>query len=232
MPEEGLNFSKKSQILSFEEMERLIVILAKLGISKVRITGGEPFVRKDLIPFMKTVSGIEGIDKLSITTNGTGPLTQIAEMKAMGIYAVNLSLDCLDRDRFHKITRRDEFDQVMTYYRALLDADINTKINAVVMQDHNLDDIIPICELTKLDKVSVRFIEEMPFNGGSKGYTPIEWNHNKILDHIQTAYPDLIKIEDEKSSTSYNYQIPGAKGSIGIIPSYTRTICGSCDRIR
>ena len=219
MPEEGLNFSKKSQILSFEEMERLIVILAKLGISKVRITGGEPFVRKDLIPFMKTVSGIEGIDKLSITTNGTGPLTQIAEMKAMGIYAVNLSLDCLDRDRFHKITRRDEFDQVMTYYRALLDADINTKINAVVMQDHNLDDIIPICELTKLDKVSVRFIEEMPFNGGSKGYTPIEWNHNKILDHIQTAYPDLIKIEDEKSSTSYNYQIPGAKGSIGIIPS-------------
>ncbi len=232
MPEEGLNFSKKSQILSYEEMERLIVILAKLGISKVRITGGEPFVRKDLIPFMKTVSSIEGIDKLSITTNGTGPLTQIAEMKALGIHAVNLSLDCLDRDRFHKITRRDEFDQVITYYRALLDAEVNTKINTVVMQDHNLDDIIPICELTKLDKVSVRFIEEMPFNGGSKGYAPIEWNHNKILDHIQTAYPDLIKIEDEKSSTSYNYQIPGAKGSIGIIPSYTRTICGTCDRIR
>lgn len=232
MPEEGLNFSKKSQILTYEEMERLIVILAKLGISKVRITGGEPFVRKDLVPFMKTVSNIDGIDRLSITTNGTGPLNQIDELKAMGIHAVNLSLDCLDRERFHKITRRDEFEQVMTYYRALLDADINTKINAVVMQDHNLGDIIPICELTKLDKVSVRFIEEMPFNGGSKGYTPIEWNHNKILDHIQTAYPDLIKIEDEKSSTSYNYQIPGGKGIIGIIPSYTRTICGTCDRIR
>lgn len=232
MPEEGLNFSKKSQILSYEEMERLIVILAKLGISKVRITGGEPFVRKDLIPFMKTVSGIEGIDKLSITTNGTGPLTQIAEMKAMGIHAVNLSLDCLDRDRFHKITRRDEFDQVMTYYRALLDADVNTKINAVVMQEHNINDILPMCALTMEDKVSIRFIEEMPFNGGSKGYTPIEWNHNKILEHIKVAYPDLIKIEDHKNSTSYNYQIPGAKGSIGIIPAYTRTICGSCDRIR
>ncbi len=232
MPEEGLNFSKKSQILSYEEMERLIRILAKLGISKVRITGGEPFVRKDLIPFMKTVSGIEGIDRLSITTNGTGPLKQIDELKTMGIHAVNLSLDSLDRDRFHQITRRDEFEQVMTYYRALLDAGINTKINVVVMQEHNLDDILAMCALTVQDKISVRFIEEMPFNGGSKGYTPIEWNHNRILDHIKSAYPDLIKIADEKSSTSYNYRLPDAKGSIGIIPAYTRTICGSCDRIR
>lgn len=232
MPEEGLNFSKKSQILSYEEMERLIRILAKLGISKVRITGGEPFVRKDLLPFMKTVSDIDGIERLSITTNGTGPLSQIEELKTMGIHAVNLSLDCLDRERFHKITRRDEFKQVMTYYRTLLDADVNTKINAVVMQEHNLDDILPMCELTTKDKVSVRFIEEMPFNGGSKGYTPIEWNHNKILNHIQASYPDLEKIEDEKNSTSYNYRIPNAKGSIGIIPAYTRTICGSCDRIR
>lgn len=232
MPEEGLNFSKKSQILSYEEMERLIRILAKLGISKVRITGGEPFVRKDLLPFMKTVSDIDGIERLSITTNGTGPLSQIEELKAIGIHAVNLSLDCLDRERFHKITRRDEFEQVMTYYRTLLDAGVNTKINAVVMQEHNLDDILPMCELTTKDKVSVRFIEEMPFNGGSKGYTPIEWNHNKILNHIQASYPDLEKIEDEKNSTSYNYRIPNAKGSIGIIPAYTRTICGSCDRIR
>lgn len=232
MPEEGLNFSKKSQILSYEEMERLISILAKLGISKVRITGGEPFVRKDLIPFMKTVSEMKGIDKLSITTNGTGPLSQIEQLKSMGIHAVNLSLDCLNKDRFKTITRRDEFDQVMTYYHALLDAEINTKINAVVMQEHNLDDILPICELTNKDKVSVRFIEEMPFNGGSKGYTPIEWNYKKILTHIQSTYPDIIKLEDEQNSTSYNYQIPGSKGSIGIIPAYTRTICGSCDRIR
>lgn len=232
MPEEGLNFSKKSQILSYEEMERLIGILAKLGISKIRITGGEPFVRKDLVPFMKTVSAINGIDRLSITTNGTGPLKQIEDLKAMGIHAVNLSLDCLDRERFNKITRRDEFEQVMTYYEALLAAGINTKINAVVMQDHNLDDIIPMCELTQQHNVSVRFIEEMPFNGGSKGYTPIEWDHNKILEHIQATFPSLIKLEDEKNSTSYNYQIPGAKGSIGIIPSYTRTICATCDRIR
>ncbi len=232
MPEEGLNFSKKSQILSYEEMERLITILSKLGITKVRITGGEPFVRKDLIPFMKTVSSIKGIERLSITTNGTGPLKQIAKMKAMGIHAVNLSLDCLDRERFHQITRRDEFEQVMSYYHALLDAGINTKINAVVMQEHNLQDILPMCNLTVKDNVSVRFIEEMPFNGGSKGYTPIEWNHNKILEHIKATYPNLIKIEDEKNSTSYNYRIPEARGSIGIIPSYTRTICGSCDRIR
>ncbi|OEK05599.1 cyclic pyranopterin phosphate synthase MoaA [Roseivirga misakiensis] len=232
MPEEGLNFNKKSQILTYEEMERLIHILADLGISKIRITGGEPFVRKGLIPFMEKVSGIEKIDRLSITTNGTGPLDKIKNLKAMGIHSVNLSLDCLDKARFHKITRRDEYDQVMTYYRALLDAGINTKINAVVMQEHNLEDILPMCNLTHTDHVSVRFIEEMPFNGGSKGYKPIEWNHNKILAHIQSAYPDLEKLTDETNSTSLNYKIPSAQGSIGIIPAYTRTICGSCDRIR
>ncbi len=232
MPEEGLNFSKKSQILSYEEMERLISILANLGVSKVRITGGEPFVRKDLVPFMRAVTEIDGINKLSITTNGTGPLSQINELKHMGIHAVNLSLDCLDKDRFKAITRRDEFDQVMRYYHALLEAGIKTKINAVVMQEHNLEDILPMSELTLKDNVSVRFIEEMPFNGGSKGYTPIEWNYKKILNHIQSAHPNLIKLTDEQSSTSYNYQISGAKGSIGIIPAYTRTICGSCDRIR
>lgn len=232
MPEEGLNFSKKSQVLSYEEMERLIRILAGLGISKIRITGGEPFVRKDLISFMQIVSKMEGIEKLSITTNGTASLKTVQELKDLGIASVNLSLDSLDKQRFHSITRRDEFDQVMTYYETLLETGINTKINAVVMQEHNLSDILPMCALTRRDEVSVRFIEEMPFNGGSKGYQPIEWNYQRILEHIKVEYPDLIKLEDEQSSTSYNYQIPGAKGTIGIIPAYTRTICSSCDRIR
>lgn len=225
-------WAKKSEILSYEEMLRLTSILADLGISKVRITGGEPFVRKDLIPFMKNLKAIEGIDRLSITTNGTGPLKHIQDMKDMGVHAVNLSLDTLDANRFHKITRRDEFDTVWDYYKELLKAGIRTKINAVVMEEHNLDDILPMCELTKSDAVSIRFIEEMPFNGGAKGYQPILWNYQKIVDHIRSAFPDLTRLEDETSSTSYNYQIPGAKGSIGVIPAYTRTICSSCDRIR
>jgi len=232
MPEEGLPWSKKDQILSYEEMLRLVSILADLGISKVRITGGEPFVRKDLLPFMAELAKVPGIEKINITTNGTAPLAHIEAMKVIGIHSVNLSLDSLDAKRFHQITRRDEFDQVWTFYNALIANGMKTKINAVVMQEHNLADIIPMVALTQDDPVNVRFIEEMPFNGGSKGYQPIEWDYKKILAHIQTVYPDILRLNDEKTSTSYNYQIAGARGSFGVIPAYTRTICGTCDRIR
>ena len=232
MPAEGLPWHGKDQILSYEEMLRLVSILADLGISKVRITGGEPFVRKDLIPFMNELSQIQGIKKVNITTNGTAPLTQVAALKAMGINAVNLSLDSLDPQRFKAITRRDDFDKVWAFYQELLNQGITTKINAVVMEEHNLEDILSMSALTLTDPVSIRFIEEMPFNGGSKGYVPITWNYQKIIAHIKGQYPELERLNDEKSSTSYNYQVPGAKGTIGVIPAYTRTICGSCDRIR
>ncbi|MCE7991117.1 MAG: GTP 3',8-cyclase MoaA [Roseivirga sp.] len=232
MPEEGLNWSKKTEILSYEEMLRLVNILGELGISKVRITGGEPFVRRDLIPFMTDLVQVPGIEKVNITTNGTAPLKQIAAMKAIGINAVNLSLDSLDAERFKTITRRDEFDTVWAFYKELISQGMTTKINAVVMEGHNLGDLIPMSALTKTDPVSIRFIEEMPFNGGSKGYQPIEWNYRKIIEHIQTEFPDMERLKDEKSSTSFNYRIPGAKGTIGVIPAYTRTICGTCDRIR
>ena len=232
MPAEGLPWHAKDHILTYEEMLRLVSVLAGLGISKIRITGGEPFVRKDLIPFMRELVRVPGIEKLNITTNGTAPLKRVSALKALGINAVNLSLDSLDPKRFHTITRRDDFDKVWAFYCELLDQGIHTKINAVVMEEHNLDDILSMSALTIQDPVNIRFIEEMPFNGGSKGYTPITWNYKKIIKHIQTQYPDLERLNDEKSSTSYNYRIPGAKGSIGVIPAYTRTICGSCDRIR
>ena len=106
MPEEGLKWSTKDQILSYEEMLRLVSILADMGVSKVRITGGEPFVRKDLIPFMTELTQVPGINKVNITTNGTTPLRHIEAMRLIGIHSVNLSLDSLDRERFKKITRR------------------------------------------------------------------------------------------------------------------------------
>lgn len=232
MPEQGLAWTSKEQILSYEEMLRLVAILADLGISKVRITGGEPFVRKDLIPFMADLKGVSGIHQVNITTNGTAPLRHIEAMRLIGIDSVNLSLDSLDPQRFHQITRRDEFEQVWTFYRELLRQGMRTKINAVVMAEHNLDDILPMVKLTLKDKANIRFIEEMPFNGGNKSYQPIEWNYQKIIAHIQESFPELIRLKDEKSSTSYNYQIPGAKGSFGVIPAYSRTICATCDRVR
>ncbi|MDX1941815.1 MAG: GTP 3',8-cyclase MoaA [Saprospiraceae bacterium] len=232
MPEEGIKYVPKSDLLSYEEMLRLMQVLANLGIEKVRITGGEPFVRRDMMDFLRALRQIEGIRKINITTNGTLTAPLIPELKQLGIDSVNLSLDCLDRERFFQITRRDEFDTVMETFHLLIKHDIPTKINAVVMDGKNIEDLVPMVELTKQYPVSVRFIEEMPFNGEGSHYSVLVWNHKTILDYLKTYFPAIYKIPDPPHSTSYNYQIPGHQGTIGIIAAYTRTFCGTCNRIR
>jgi cyclic pyranopterin phosphate synthase len=150
----------------------------------------------------------------------------------MGIGTINLSLDTLDKERFNKITRRDQFDQVMDTFDALLEHGIKTKINAVVMEGQNIEDIIPMVALTQKHDVSVRFIEEMPFNGEGSHYPVLKWNHRKILDHIQEAFPSLEKLPDPPNATATHYQVPGYQGNVGIIAAYSRTFCGTCNRIR
>lgn len=232
MPEEGIKYLPKQALLTFEEIERLIRLLASLGVSKVRLTGGEPFVRSDLMELMTRIVETPGIKDVHLTTNGVFTAPHIPAMKKMGIASVNLSLDTLDAERFKIITRRDEFDAVMNSYHQLLEHQIPIKINAVVMEGKNIDDIIPLIELTKHHPVDVRFIEEMPFNGEGTHYPVLNWTHKKILDYIQWHYPSLVKLKDEAHSTSYNYTIPGYQGTIGIIAAFSRTFCGTCNRIR
>nr|WKN37933.1 GTP 3',8-cyclase MoaA [Tunicatimonas sp. TK19036] len=232
MPAEGISYVPKSQLLSYEEMERLIRLLAEMGISKIRITGGEPFVRRNLIDFLWRVHAIPGIEEVHITTNGVLTTPYVAELKNMGIASVNLSLDTFDRQRFLEITRRDEFERVLTCFHALLDHQIPTKINAVVMEGKNTQDIIPLTELTRQYPVSVRFIEEMPFNGEGSHYPVLVWTHRKILDVLKAQYPALEKLPDPPTSTSYNYRVPGHQGTVGIIAAFSRTFCGTCNRIR
>lgn len=232
MPEEGIKYLPKKELLTFEEIERLIRLLASMGISKIRLTGGEPFVRNDLMSLIKTISGIEGITNIHLTTNGilTGP--HISELKSLGIASVNLSLDTLDRERFKMITRRDEFEKTWKTFEQLVSYDIPVKINAVVMDGKNIDDIIPMVELTKNYPVSVRFIEEMPFNGEGNHYPTLTWTYKKIMDHIRAEYSTIQREEDPLYSTSYNYKVPGHLGSIGVIAAFSRTFCGTCNRIR
>jgi cyclic pyranopterin phosphate synthase len=156
----------------------------------------------------------------------------VPELKKLGIHSVNLSLDTLDRNRFFAITHRDEFPAVMETLEQLLKHGIDVKMNAVVMEGKNTDDIIPLVNLAKDLPVSVRFIEEMPFNGGDKHYTSLHWDHVRILDTIKAHFPAIQKLQDPAFSTSYNYQIPGHKGTVGIIAAYTRSFCGTCNRIR
>lgn len=232
MPESGIQYLPKKELLSFEEIERLIGLLAGMGITKVRLTGGEPFVRNDLMSLIARILETPGIKDLHITTNGVLTAPHVPELKKMGIASVNLSLDTLDKERFKLITRRDEFDPVMKTLHLLLQHEIPVKINAVVMEGKNIEDIVPLIELTRGHSVEVRFIEEMPFNGEGAHYTSLNWTHGRIFSYIREHYPAIIKIKDPEFSTSNNYAIPGHKGTIGIIAAFSRTFCGTCNRIR
>ncbi len=232
MPEDGLNWLSRKELMTYEEMLQSCALLVKMGIEKIRITGGEPFVRKDLMKLLKALSDLQGLRELTITTNGVLTAPFVPELKKIGIHSINLSLDTLDANRFFTITRRDEFGKVIETLEQLLKHDIEVKINAVVMDGKNTQDIIPLVELTKELPVSVRFIEEMPFNGDGHVYTGLQWDYIRILDEIKDKYPSIEKLADPIGSTSYNYHIPGHKGSIGIIAAYSRTFCGTCNRIR
>lgn len=218
--------------MTYEEMIRVCSILVRNGIEKIRITGGEPFVRKDIMQFLTALSKLSGLKQINITTNGVLTAPLIPDLKKIGIRSVNLSLDTLDRNRFFAITRRDELPQVMNTLEQLLHHGMETKINAVVMDGKNTDDIISLVKMTRDMPVGVRFIEEMPFNGSGNNYPTLNWDHIKILETIKDSFPDIKKIPDPPHSTAYNYQVPGHKGSIGIIAAYTRSFCGTCNRIR
>jgi molybdenum cofactor biosynthesis protein A len=231
MPEEGIRYLPKKELLSFEEIERLVTLVANMGITKIRLTGGEPFVRNDLMSLIRRIKSISGIQDVHLTTNGVLTAPHIPELKKL-ISSVNLSLDTLNRDRFKQITFRDEFDSVFETLQILIQHSIPVKINAVVMDGKNIEDIVSLIELTKHHPVSVRFIEEMPFNGDGSHYTTLTWTYKKILEHIQLHYPTLFKVADPENSTAYHYAIPGYVGNIGIIAAFSRTFCGTCNRIR
>jgi molybdenum cofactor biosynthesis protein A len=232
MPAEGIQYLPKRELLTFEEIERTIALLARLGISKVRLTGGEPFVRMDLMRLIRNLVEIPGVNDLHITTNGVLTAPHVAELKRLGIASVNLSLDTLNADRFKLITRRAEFGPVMRTLELLLKHDIPTKINAVVMEGKNIEDILPLVELTRQQAVEVRFIEEMPFNGEGSHYPTLHWNYARIHSYLKEHFPDLHKIPDPANATATQYAIPGYKGSVGIIAAFSRTFCGTCNRIR
>jgi len=229
MPERGMTFASKDKLLTYEELSTLVDYMGDLGVDKVRITGGEPFVRAELINFLRTLSQKSFLKSIAITSNLTVIAPYIDELKELGITKINVSLDALDRDRFKEITRRDEYDVVYRNLMTMIEQDFDIKINCVVMKGKNEDQIIPLMELAKNNPVSVRFLEEMPFNG--TGGTSETLSYRQILDKIESAY-SFNKLIDLPNSTSQNYEVEGFAGSFGVIPSFSRTFCGSCNRLR
>ena len=232
MPAEGIDFVKNDKLFTIDELFRLSEILVSQGVDKIRITGGEPFVRKDLMVLLRNLSKIEDLKDISVTTNATLIGPHIDELKELGVKNINVSMDAINRETFEKITRRDQYDTVHNNMIRLITEGFNVRINFIALEGQNTADILPMLELTKHYNVSVRFLEEMPFNGGSKTFDSIVWNYKRILEYIKETYPDYYKLESPKTSTSVNYKIPGFKGTFGVIPSFSRTFCGTCNRLR
>ncbi|SHL00474.1 cyclic pyranopterin monophosphate synthase subunit MoaA [Chitinophaga jiangningensis] len=230
MPEK-MQFEQHASILTDDEILRLMKLLAFDGVSKIRITGGEPFMRPGLITLLEKIKNIDGITDISITTNGVLTKKFIPALSKLGIHNINLSLDTLDGQRFTQITRRDKFAAVMDSFNTMLSHDMQVKVNMVVMENVNTDEIVDFAKLTEHQRVAIRYIEEMPFNGQDKGFSGVSWDYHRILSAITDYYP-LEKLTDAPHSTSLNYKIPGFNGTIGVIPAYSRTFCGTCNRLR
>ena len=159
MPSEGINFQPADKILSWEEMTRLTKIFVDLGITKVRITGGEPFSRKGILDFLTKIRSFSGLEELYVTTNGVGIAQFVPALKKIGLNGINLSLDTLNKHRFVELTRRDSLDQVLEFFSEVLKYKIRLKINTVVKEGFNTAEIVPIARLAQKYPIEVRFIE-------------------------------------------------------------------------
>lgn len=232
MPAEGANFARSDTLLNPEELKRTSRIMVGMGIDKIRITGGEPFVRPCVMDLMEYLSTLEGLKDISITTNATKIGPHIDRLKSLGIRNINVSLDAIQPETFRKITRKDTFQVVYDNLIRLISEGFNVRINFVVLDGQNIEDIYAILELQERYPIGVRFLEEMPFNGGNRNFKTLHWNYKIILEHIRKQYPVFKKLPGPASSTSINYKIQGHAGSFGLIPSFSRTFCGSCNRIR
>jgi cyclic pyranopterin phosphate synthase len=232
MPED-MRFLPTKELLTDAEIVRLVEVCAALGIRKVRVTGGEPFVRKGIMGLLREIKQTRGIEDVHITTNGVLTAPHVPEMEKLGIASVNLSMDTFDEKRFFELTRRNEFRAVWGSFEALAASPIPLSVNAVIMDGKNSDDVIAMSEQTKHRNFIMRFIEEMPFNGGTHKVVAPVWTYKKILSALQEAFPSIEALgRHDHAATAELYRIPGYAGQVGIIAGFSRTFCGACNRIR
>ncbi len=233
MPPEGIIFVPHEEILSFEEMARVVRVSALHGIRKVRITGGEPLVRKGLIPFLNTLHSLEGLDEITLTTNGVLLEDYARDLKNAGIRRINISLDSLKPERFLMITGRDYFDKVIAGIRAAQDEGLSPiKINVVVMRGINDDEILDFAALAMERSLHVRFIEFMPI-GAKNGWRPDEFvSIDEMLEIIRHAWP-LTPIESGKlDGPALRFRLGKGDGEIGLIGALSNHFCAKCNRLR
>ena len=234
MPEEGVKFVARDQILSFEEIERFVRIAAGLGVYKVRVTGGEPLVRRDLPVLIRRLAAIPGIRDLALTTNGV-QLAELAEpLYAAGLRRLNVHLDTLDRRRFSQISRRDELDKVLAGIAVAKRLGFGPiKLNAVAVKNLVEPDIVPLARFGREHGFEVRFIEFMPLDAQQLWDRGKVLSAGEIIETISREIAPLVPIPDaDPRAPALEYQFADGIGRVGFIASVTRPFCMNCNRLR
>ena len=229
MPEEGIKSLRHEDILRFEDILKIVKVAASLGINKIRYTGGEPLVMKDIDKLIYETSKIQGIEDIAITTNGILLSDMAEDLKKAGLKRVNISLDTLDKDKFRSITRIGNLDKVLEGIDKCLTIGLKpVKINTVLMRGINDTEFVDFLNLAKEKPVEIRFIELMPIGEGIKLYEESKVSFAEILKQ----HPELTAIDTEKNSTAQLYKLQNSKGKIGFISPISCKFCPDCNKIR
>jgi len=228
MPEEDYVFTPSSRLMQTDEIEKLAKIFVSLGVNKIRLTGGEPLVRKEAADIIQALSKLPV--KLTLTTNGSRLHEFVEQLQQANVHSLNISLDTLQPEKFQLITRRNQFQVVYDNIQLLLKKKFHVKVNMVVMKGLNENEINDFIEWTKHEPVHIRFIEFMPFTGN-------RWTSNRVftmqqmLQSIEEKY-EVVKLEDEKHDTAKGYKVPGHEGTFAIISTMSSNFCSDCNRMR
>jgi cyclic pyranopterin phosphate synthase len=231
MPEEGVQLSPKSHIMTYEEIYEIAKTFVKNGVTKIRLTGGEPLIRKDFPVILEKLATLPV--ELSITTNAVIIDKFIDVLKTNGVKSINVSLDSLDKEKFKHITRRDQFEKVYNNILLLVKEGFKVKVNAVLIKNFNDNEIIDFIRFTKNLPVSVRFIEFMPFDGNKWDMSKMV-SYKDVMQYVNASFSEenIERLQDAPNDTAKNYKIKGYKGSFAIIGSVTNPFCDSCNRLR
>jgi GTP 3',8-cyclase len=228
MPEEDYDFTPASRLMQTDEIVEISKKFVEHGVNKIRLTGGEPLVRKDAAAVILRLSQLPV--KLTLTTNGTRLHEYVDVLQDAGITSLNISLDTLQKDRFTLMTRRDQFDRVRSNIDLMISRGFHVKLNVVAMKGVNDGEIIDFINWTKHVPIHVRFIEFMPFSGN-------RWNNSRVISwqeilHIAEGEFDIIPLVRDKHDTAKKYIVPGHLGTFAVISTMTAPFCGDCNRMR
>ncbi|OEK08171.1 cyclic pyranopterin phosphate synthase MoaA [Flavivirga aquatica] len=231
MPEEGVKLSPKNHLMTYKEIYTIAKTFVDNGVTKIRLTGGEPLIRKDIPTILEKLSTLPV--ELSITSNAVIIDKFIDVLKANHVNKINVSLDSLDAAKFKHITRRHEFKKVYNNILLLVKEGFTVKVNAVLMKGFNDNEIIDFINFTKDLPISVRFIEFMPFDGNKWDMSKMV-SYAEVMEYVNASFlkENIERLQDAPNDTSKNYKIEGYKGSFAIISSVTNPFCDSCNRLR